>query len=803
MGIAAGYFRAHTEALRCLWDAYRGVSSLHEAFREEASIQKKLLKPLWIFTSVFPYLLLVVVCLRAFLFWSVGLRPLDGYEADFIFVFYGGMTGVTIGMVEGLVAGLVGGVAGGFEVGATIGLAAGIVGSIGYGTTSALDNGPYEGVAIGLVLGSCLAVGLGIVRGIAEGVAEGVVIGVSIGLAIGTAGTIAYGITVGITFALVLSIAGGLAFGLAGGLSLSVIGGVSYAVVVGVVLGVSVGVAESPMQGGIIGGCAAASIGIIAPRIHYLALVPLSVFGVIPHRYHPVFWDKTLLYPFPGLDTFLIRYAEKHRDAARKEIDYILTSYPSQRSGALRARVILLARDSAEYTDLCLLGAVAGQLKSDDRIFNVNAHHMANLLQEISDRGHQLNVHSRPIFQLKEAEHLYTQIEKFEIEAKNWGAPLSGEWVKAAQVWRRAVDQKRISLRQVVDRQPMAEVFRAGDPVNRNLEAFIPRESINETLTQQLLIARGCPGILISGPRRVGKTTVLKNLTGYLPSSASSVYFTMESARLSQSESAFRQRVAFQLGETDKYTAGSWAAFEDALDRINSRLENQNRRVIVAIDEYEEMNEKIVNGEFDIQILKSLRNSIQEHRHIVWLFAGNKGFEELEGVPWAEYLISIRTMTIGMFTPEESLRLLSDPLGHAPRVDEHRPRFSHATWGPGGALEIHRQAGGWPHLVQLLAETALTLLTDSSCQELNDELFGRMLVEAGRRGEQVLRQLVKEESSHEEWQWLLKFRMSDAVLPPDDIELRRALKRRQIIQETEGWWSMRVPMMQRWLKNYA
>ena len=43
-----------------------------------------------------------------------------------------------------------------------------------------------------------------------------------------------------------------------------------------------------------------------------------------------------------------------------------------------------------------------------------------------------------------------------------------------------------------------------------------------------------------------------------------------------------------------------------------------------------------------------------------------------------------------------------------------RPSFPPEFWGEGGIDRIHREADGWPHLLQLIAETAVDLVNSEA-----------------------------------------------------------------------------------------
>ncbi|MFZ4700271.1 MAG: hypothetical protein ACOYMG_09475 [Candidatus Methylumidiphilus sp.] len=61
---------------------------------------------------------------------------------------------------------------------------------------------------------------------------------------------------------------------------------------------------------------------------------------------------------------------------------------------------------------------------------------------------------------------------------------------------------------------------------------------------------------------------------------------------------------------------------------------------MLAIDEYENLDRKLGEGVFPVDLLHMLRESIQTHRRIVWLFAGSHAIEELTHAEWPSFISS-------------------------------------------------------------------------------------------------------------------------------------------------------------------
>lgn len=81
-------------------------------------------------------------------------------------------------------------------------------------------------------------------------------------------------------------------------------------------------------------------------------------------------------------------------------------------------------------------------------------------------------------------------------------------------------------------------------------------------------------------------------------------------------------------------------------------------------------------------------------------------------------------------------------------------------------------------------------------------LLERALDKAIVSGDTVLRELVERECRLPgEWDYLRGFRRHDALPPPEDEAIDRSLRRRLLVVEENGQWRMRVPLMQRWLRQ--
>jgi hypothetical protein len=262
-----------------------------------------------------------------------------------------------------------------------------------------------------------------------------------------------------------------------------------------------------------------------------------------------------------------------------------------------------------------------------------------------------------------------------------------------------------------------------------------------------------------------------------------------------------RIREAVPLADTP--AAEDLSSLFVVLDAANTVLDAAGQRLLLAIDEYEMIDRKAGEGIFPEDLLVTVRESIQTHRRVIWAFAGSHEVTELKNLPWTSYLVSARTIELGGFTEQETRLLLTEPLRHSTlwaKDDPSRPRFEPGFWGENGIERVHAEAGGWPHLVQLVAETLVDLINDEETDRVDPGLFERALKKAVVRGHTVLYELLTGESKLDgEWDYLKAFAQSETQAAPEDVV--RSLRRRQLVVEEGGVWRLRVPLMGRWLRE--
>jgi hypothetical protein len=766
-----GWFSGHRAALYWLGVLYRKPKLL-EAEAKGFGWKQKLNVGAKLYLHGLPYLVLLTFALRLLIF-ELAHAPIEeryfgqGFWVHLMVVvgshFIGLFAGLYCGLFIGLYCGLFCRIAEWRKVGLVVALILGLIFGLASGLTIGLDSGLVVGLAIELVVGFV------------------------VGLFTGLADRLAFGLAIGVWLVFM--------FGLGGVLN-------------GLVIGLAV---------------PAAFYFLVLLRLYYWPLfwwltwpIPLGHL----YRCHPVAWDDRCRIPYPGFARLLLDYAARERRAGEAEIERLINEYAAQRRAALWVRTILLARDTGKIARFSELEVLVARLPEGKRGYLAQTERLRAMVMELVALATRVEANEAPALRALDAAELGLRVRDFRDQVAGFSEPLAAEFREASLHWQELAEAMKTAARTEAEHAPQTQVFRAGDKVvDRAREAFVLRGAVLQELQQQLLLATGCPGLVLYGRRRVGKSSVLCNVDGFLPDNIRSCVLSLQDPRaftdlaglcrevhaaiglaLSKGLNAARPMVTPKIDPPQTLDA-----LYKYLDQTNRVLAQRQERLILALDEYENLDRKIGDGVFPIDLLHFLRESLQSHREIIWILAGSHEIDELSHADWTSYLVSARTVEVPMFTQAETRMLLTDPMKHAPRREElrqDRPRFEPEFWGPEGIDAIHEQAGGWPHLVQLLAEALLDQVNLRGAAKVDAEIYGESLDKAVVRGHNVFAQLLYSECQNDaEKQYVLGFKRADNQPPPVDDNIARSLRCRQLITDNGNEWQLRVPLMQRWLQQ--
>jgi len=525
-------------------------------------------------------------------------------------------------------------------------------------------------------------VALGVALGVAFGVANGVASGVALGVAIGVAGGIASGIASGIA----IGFAGGVAFGDPdGGVATGVAGGVAFGAAA---FGVASGVASvvSAVVSGIVSGIV---FGVVYFR---LLLVPFEVplawrlnrsvaTGTPASRAwarHPARWDPHGRYPLPGLSSVLAEL-QLHHPALAVEATRTVVANPSRRSAAAGATLVATERTVQSVATVESLASLASDLNrlTSPALLDEGERAEVALLGEVSQE----------VAASLAADSATNRVVRLRAAGRRMQAPNPGSAVIARHRSRLdalvdgALAEAEAEQRQ---REPVPQVYRLGAPLDVATDlvptTFKGRRQAFERL-EALLGGDQRDTVLLHGPRRYGKTSILKQLPARLGPSAIPVFVDLQ-GNLGAAESAatllgglvaevvrqagsHRGVVALPNPSSSTLAAEPYVGFARWLDEAERAI--GDRHVLLCLDEYEKLEEQIERGCLDTRILDLIRN-IAQHRHkATVLLSGVHNLTELPA-HWASTLVSGVPIEVGPLERDAAAELVLHPVPGFPPV---------------------------------------------------------------------------------------------------------------------------------------
>lgn len=344
--------------------------------------------------------------------------------------------------------------------------------------------------------------------------------------------------------------------------------------------------------------------------------------------------------------------------------------------------------------------------------------------------------------------------------------------------------------------------FMKGSPLTpeHNKSIFLGREEIKDVIAQKVQNSKIVPLLLLFGQRRVGKTSLLKFLEVILGIGFKIVVQDMQSNHCRDFNSwllDLRDRLnnTFHFKEKEKWKPSNdwlvaWSEFQDYVFEIAKK---EQRKIIIAFDEYQDLHTKIFSKEPEkaIHLLNAMRSFSQHQRKVVFLFIGATRFSELKAPNWSEVFVNSELIRIDYLEKKDSLQLIKEPSDdYLLKYEEGLPEF------------IYEQTNGHPHLLQSVCSE----LTEYANLNLKKQLT---FIDF----EIVLKNKIIERETQPFsvfWeQFCAEEAMKETVLDicynrkPKSRKCIIMLKEHRFIIENNGAYKMRVPLFEKWVKEFG
>ena len=670
------------------------------------------------------------------------------------------VVGVAFGLAVGVTGGAIGGVAGGAAGGVAVGLAMAVTVGIAFGASTPLFDRVEKGLAVCTAFTVALTVVSRSVYGVALGVPVVVARGVSICLAVG-AGAATW---VAMASAMRVGVAPAATVGLAGGVFVALAFSLQF-------FRLPLTVLEIPTQFLLYGFARSgrASLHLVPVLHHDLSYIP-----------HPFLADHILL------------GADQQPDIAREVLEACAIA-PGQRKAGQRALARLQARSlqrlatNQEWASLSELSGpwLPGVEGASPALLS---------FREVARYAAAASAHTNPRHQLQQLDQARLRLTSAENALLGASALESTALIPVLARWRAILDAQASAVQQAAQ-ATLPNPFRAGRPLSpdEGAETFRGRAPIAQRIGQLLADPSQHPTLVLLGPRRCGKTSLLKMLPVLLPDAL--VVFIDLQDNPTDSPRAFFQAIAKQAREAaqrdrrfsvpalpDGPPFEAASAWLDALERAAG-----SHRVLLCFDEFERLETLFPGDRAELLKLMGLLRGIAQHRRAVRLLvAGVAPFDELD-LMWSDHFIGAHELRVEHLDPETSVGLLTGPADDFP--PDTIPRDV--------AAEISRRADGQPYLLQLYGQHLVLRLDNTRRRAATLDDLDPVEEELLSTGASYFRFTFSDCTPDR--QALLR-RLAEGEAVALSRQDQRWLQRRAIVT-AEG--RIRVPVFARWIRDVA
>ncbi len=328
-------------------------------------------------------------------------------------------------------------------------------------------------------------------------------------------------------------------------------------------------------------------------------------------------------------------------------------------------------------------------------------------LSTISQSVHRANIASSPINQrnaILVANDALEQLTTYVTENVHPNYPEQKLLLRIIDQWQSIITKAGGELGRAELLEPIENPYIAGPPVTGHL--FVGREDILTQLEELWLRPGQVESVVIFGHRRMGKTSILRNLPGRLTPTTHIINFNIQTLGTLNT-----QQLILALAQTlyddlpthihiPEPTAVDFPTPEPDFRRWLKKLEPQlqkDDRFIIAIDEFELIEQGIQDGRLSQSLIGHWRGILNDFPWIIFAFAGLHTLQEMTQDYWNPLFGSVKKIPITFLSQPAATRLITNPSEDFP-ID----------YDPDAIDRIYHLTHGQPYLTQLICQNLIT-----------------------------------------------------------------------------------------------
>ncbi|MGH9837718.1 MAG: AAA family ATPase [Blastocatellia bacterium] len=249
-------------------------------------------------------------------------------------------------------------------------------------------------------------------------------------------------------------------------------------------------------------------------------------------------------------------------------------------------------------------------------------------------------------------------------------------FTKIAQQWLEIVNKEIDRLTEeerTTDRIP--NPYTPLDPLSSDSEIFFGRADVYQSIEEHFLREGRKATIVLYGQRRIGKSSLLRNLETRLTTNLIPVYVDMQRSALVESTGGLlfnladainrelaRRGIHLKQPELGDYAAEPFIVFGKFLDEVEEAIHAPENRIILALDEFEVIEQKLVEGKVSSDLLPFLRNMMQHRQGFSLIFAGGHALDEMISDSWIQYFNTAVPLRVSYLDEASARKLITQPI---------------------------------------------------------------------------------------------------------------------------------------------
>ncbi|MBY5310423.1 AAA family ATPase [Aphanizomenon flos-aquae CCAP 1446/1C] len=391
--------------------------------------------------------------------------------------------------------------------------------------------------------------------------------------------------------------------------------------------------------------------------------------------------------------------------------------------------------------------------------------------------------------------------------------------IDIARNWQQQLLQIAGEVGEVVLNKPVNNPYVIGDPVMGNL--FIGREDIIRQLEELWLRGIQLQSVVIYGHRRMGKTSILLNAANSLDANIKVVYVNL--LKLGDVTQGVGE-VLMAISDEISQVVNIEPPHDDDLLKLPERtfnryfekvITNLSSGLVIAIDEFEKIEDLIKAGKISPDFMGFLRSLVQANSQIAFAFAGLHTLDEMTADYFQPFFASVLPIRVGFLSRGATGQILANPAIEDFLLD----------YTPEALDKIYDLTHGQPYLVQLVGfhlvrlyndfvfeqgkpresvftlEDVETIVNKPEFFQRGSNYFNGVWGQSGENNDNTQQVILSHLAKHSRGLTLNELIELTGI---DETDLQNALevlKRHDVIVENQGRWRIIVELFRRWVVN--